>query len=339
MQDSYCKNSHNIILSFLAILMLSITSCGNPSHNKVIEFPKEEELTSVKVSTTTELFSAYSIAYYSGYYLFTQKDSTFFCITDSKFHKVCDIAPKGHGRDEWGAPLATGQFITQENNKYFYVLERPKHLLYLLPIKGDNKKELVVNLNKRKEMYDTRYIYQTGRHQFAGALDYGNCNFFIYNSLSSLYKELEQPMECHINKNHEIAQTLCTYNRSKKRFAITYFSFPLIVIRNENGNIIKSIQIGSDWPTYNNKKQKQGHVFFIDVCSNNNYIYALYDDPLDKLKESILVFDWDGKAVARYKIERAVAFTVNGDDNSFITINEDDSNGVLSKYCIPKNKK
>ena len=289
------------------------------------------------------MYTAYAVAYYAGNYLFTQKDSSFFCVTDTGFNTPHYLAIKGHGNQEWMAPLVTSQYEGKKDDARFYVLERPEHTLYTLSFQGNGKRKQVEDFKKCKVITDIRYVFKTADNEYCGALDYDSCNFFTYNSKSGKYKIFNHPTECQLNVEgqglQQLSQTLACYNSKRKLVAISYFSFPMIVIRNTDGTIKKCIQIGSKWPRYNKKNLEDTHEYFLDICSDDKYIYALYDDPRKEKEVSVLVFNWDAQPVARFHIARAIAFTVNSDAHTIVAINEDDSHGQLTiyKFLLPSN--
>ena len=329
----------NSFLLLAIIVLATLCSCSKNT-NRISTFPIEQTLKAKPANTPGNLISAYAVTFVNGYYVFTQKDSMAFRVLDTKFHEVCTLARKGHGDNEWMAPYFTSQYAVELKCSYIYVLERPDHSLYKIPVLKNGKRILVESF-KNRDITGIRYAFQTGNRQFIGALDEGNCNIFTYNAATNQVSKIpHSDVIGEVNKQYSqyLLQTQAAYNSKQGKLAVTYFSYPLIEIHDKGGKTLRSIVVGNSWPKYSDNNFSTAHNYFLDVTSDDDYIYALYDDPEKQQTCSLLVFDWQGNAVARYYIARTLSIAVNRQNHEILAINEDDSKALCTIYHIGKFK-
>lgn len=279
------------------------------------------------------MYSAYSVHFAAGHYIFAQRDTFFFSVYNQAFKKECELARKGHGANEWVAPCATGQQVIKGGKLYFYVLERPSHKLFLLPL-DKNAQPILVEDFRKAGGKDFRYVFQTSSDFFVGSLDNDDCDFFVFNKQKAAfntkkYKELD--ISSLKGASHLLSQDIATYNEKVGKTAVAYFSFPILLIRDGDGNIMKEIKFG-ELPQYTRENMEDAPLYVLDIKCDEDNIYLLYDDPKYKSKMSILVFDWNGNPKERLWIKRSVAFTIN--KNMILAINEDIKQGVCTKYSL-----
>ena len=175
----------NSFLLLSVVVLAAVCSCSKHT-NRISKFPIEQTLKAKPAYTPGNLISAYAVTFVNGYYVFTQKDSMAFNVLDNKFHKVCTLGRKGHGDNEWMAPYFTSQYAVDSKCSYIYVLERPAHSLYKIPVVKNGKRILVESF-KNRDITGIRYAFQTGNRQFIGALDEGNCNLNSATNCVILY--------------------------------------------------------------------------------------------------------------------------------------------------------
>ena len=118
-------------------------------------------------------------------------------------------------------------------------------------------------------------------------------------------------------------------NAFNKKYMRT-FSFPLITIRDTEGNITCTIQVEPSLSHYNADNAADCHMYFKSIKSDSKYIYALYSPSEQSQKDCILVFSWSGEAVAKYSILPAMDFAVDGVARCFVAI--DDETGMCVEY-------
>lgn len=320
-------------MPFLLLAVFLSNACTDRKYDVVDEFPVDEQLKGEMVTKLDSCYACYGVMYNDDYYIFTQKGDYAFRICDSSFNEINQVCARGNGKNEWLAPYATGQFCTSKGQKNFYVLERPTHTLRLCNLYDGAQVD--IEDFSGSDIADLRYVFCTGDKTYIGCQDAGERKIFNYNAKTKILTEFEHEVmgidDCKAGES-ELLQTLATYNEGKNKLAVTYFSFPLLVIRDASGKAVRYLQIGKDWPMYTDKNFEEANMWILGVASDNNNVYALYDDPALPKEMSVLVFDWEGIPVARYHIARAMAFAVDSGKRTILAINEDESNGVCSIY-------
>ena len=171
-----------------------------------------------------------------------KKKDSFFHIYDHAFHEINHVGVQGRGNNEWIAPFATGQSERQKGRLGMYILERPSCTLRLWPLNGDER-PMSEHVLKHHDLASIRYLFKTGEDTFIGASDDNECNFFCYDAKTKRLERRPHPKCTDIGSSQKCAQlllqTLATYNPVQKRVACTYFSFPLLVIRDDGGNVLR----------------------------------------------------------------------------------------------------
>ena len=322
------------LATLLSILLPALfCSCSNDS-SVVTMFPTEKKLKADAVDMHDSIYSAYAIMSDGSNYILTQKRSdNFFVVTNSTFKKTGELCAAGHGNNEWTAPIATRQFCTHNGEECIYVLERPSHTLYMQPVKGgDRIKDEDFNI---RGLTSIRYTFKTSDNTYIGALDDNKSETFVYNKTTKEIKSFPHPlidMDEVGDMSQMLLQTNATYSPTVQKMAACYFSYPIIAIRDSNGNITSAIQVEKDLPHYNHENAGDSHIYFKDIQSDNKNIYALYSSPSSSTCDYILVFTWSGEPVAKYAISPSSAFTVANKGNRIIAIDEEI--GTLKSYTM-----
>ncbi len=313
---------------FASFLLLGCT--GNS--NKIVErFPIEKRLNPAQIHNLDSLYSAYSVVTDGNVYLFAQKrQAKFFVVTDKKFNIIGEMCPSGNGHGEWNSPIATGQFEQHDSASCAYILERSANSLFLQPTNG--RKQTLVEKFKFKDMTSIRYVFRVSENSFVGALDDDNCEFFKYDKSTKAVKRFSHPIpdsDDFGNMSHMLLQTLATYNEKEHKIAISYYSFPLITIRNAEGDITCTIQMEKSLPHYDDT-EIDSHLYFKAIKSDDKYIYALYSPDEESTNDYIVVLSWSGEPVAKYEISPAMDFAIDNIEKRFVAI--DDKTGLCVEY-------
>lgn len=324
---------HNI-LKFSCLIFAVILFCGcQDDVTLVSKFPVEKTLKSEPAENMDSLYSLYDVTSDGTRFFFSQKrKSRFFVVTDNDFNIKGELCVSGHGRGEWTAPMMTGQFGNYGGKGCAYVLERPSHTLYAQPIDGSER--MKVEDFKSRDIASVRYVFKTVDGVYAGAQDDMACEFFVFDSRGKSVKSFPHPvvdMKSVGDMSQMLLQTRATYSYAADRIAVSYFSFPLLVIRNADGSVVATLQVEKSLPRYSHDNVSESHVFFKDIQSDNKYIYALYSSPSHDDRDFVLVFAWDGTPVARYELVPAVGFAVDSAGRRIVAINDSDGKVVVYK--------
>lgn len=316
------------------VMLITIFVCGACSNDiKIIsDFPINQKLNGHHIKALDSLYNAYSITKLEDKYLLTLKgEDNFVCICNNNFRIIKKCLKKGHGSNEWIAPLVTGQSTNIKGETYAYVLERDKNKLYAININSLLDTPIKIEDFSDKQLYGINYVYRTEDQKYIGSKLVELAEQFTYDTKNNITQPIRissmDPSMFSANK-FELSQTLATYSNARRKLAIAYFSFPVIHILDDNGKKSITLQLEKNMPKYTRKNAFSPHSYLVDICSTRDYIYILYDNPEYKQGMNILVISWSGTAVARYDVPRLTCFTVDEDNRRFIGIQEDDTKGV-----------
>lgn len=328
-----CQYRH-ILMPVLCLFCL--TSC-NDDTDIVCDYPQEQLLTAKTADTPSELYKAYAISVFNGKYVFSKKGDYFLTIIDSTFIGHYELLRKGHGENEWMAPMLTGQHVTIDGKELVCILERSNGVLYASDVEDSiaHKRILLADLNK-KGIPDARNAFIIHNGKIVGQRDSKNCEWFICNDTEAKASFINSGIDDKLFQYNPqiLSQGLIAYHEASKTFIQTFFAYPLLCFLDEDCNIKKKIQLCNRMPAYNEKTAVEPFNYIVDIFPSDKYIYVLFDshERETKNKMHILVFDWDANPVAKLQIDRSQAFAVDEKKSIILSINEDDEKGCCSIY-------
>lgn len=319
------------------MLLLSIALLACDKVKKVSSFPIDKPLKGSHIAQLDTLLHAYAIMKAGDQYLFyVKKEPHFVYVFDRNLTLRTKALRQGHGQGEWIAPMPTGQMATVNGRPYACVLERETHTLYGIDLSNPESPAVKIEDFSQSGLSQINYVFRTGDGRFIGSAQ--------DKEMSELFVFRKNPPEVRMVNPADIdpklfdadkfglSQTRGTFNERQGKMADCYFTFPLIHITDAQGEGGRTIQIGNSLPAYTAKNAPDAHFYFNDICSTDTRLYLLYDDPEKPDETSILVFDWDGNPMARYRTPRLVCFTVDEAHQRFIAIPEDDSHGICFEF-------
>jgi hypothetical protein len=332
------KNKISTMMLTLCLLGTTLLVISCRKGNEVVsEFPVDTTLAPGSTFNLDGIPFAYSVLSVDNRYLFTKKGDYYLAIVDNKFQPISELVRRGNGHEECLAPFVTGQYEHTVDKTNCYILERTTGSLYSLPLQEGSVRTLAVDASRYTKS-SLRYLYKMNDTTYIGASDDGDCKTFTLNASTGEVQTFDHPDVIQHNKeeelDHEFLQTLATASMKQQKMAQVYFAFPILVIRNAQGEIERTVQLDAVMPEINEADVDDMHMYSLDVRSDDENIYLLYDDPQKDKECSILVFNWQGEPIARYRINRAIAFCVNAKHSTLVTLNEDDSNGLCSIYKL-----
>lgn len=328
------KSISSGLIAFAAAT-LSFTSCDK-GDGIIRNFPVDKQLKAEAMPNTDSLINTFAIFSGKDHYVFLQarqENGHAFKVCDKNFNVTGEIAPFGNGHDEWLSPVSMGQIVNDGNAESLYVLEGANQKYYKLPLAGGPRVE-VADMTL-PDSPTARNVFEVRPDYYIGTLNDDNesCTF-TFDKKAGKVNTLKEPEYDFGMKSREMAfrfmQKLVSYNADKQKMVAAYFAFPLIVVRDTDGNITTSVRIGEDWPKYTEDMRDNG--YFRDIKTDEDNIYVLFNDPKLPEETSILVLEWDGTPVARYHVNKSIAFAVDGAAKKIFCINADDSHGKMSSY-------
>ena len=282
------------------IVIFVLCSCSNDV-NIISDFPINQKLKGHHIKALDSLYNAYSIMKLDDKYILTLKSKdNFLCVCDKDFHVMKKCLKRGHGSREWIAPLVTGQCTYIKGEIYAYVLERGANKLFAVNFNSRSDDPIEIENFYKERLYGINYVYRTEEKKYIGSKLVELAELFTYDAKSGISHLIQLPSmdpSLFSANKFELSQTIASYSHAQRKLAVAYFSF-------------------------------SPHSYVVDICSTKDYIYILYNNPSLKQRMNILVIRWSGTAVARYDVPRLTCFTVDEDNQRFIGILEDDTNGV-----------
>lgn len=321
-------NLHALVVP---IIIYIFCACSNDT-KVILDFPINQKLMGRQIKAWDSLYNAYSIIKLDDKYILAlRNDDNFVCICDDNFRIIKKYLRKGHGHNDWLAPLVTGQSTYIEGETYAYVLERGENKLFAVNLNSLSDTPIKIEDFSDKQLYGINYVYRTEDKKYIGSKLVELAELFTYDAKKNITQPIRIPsmdLSLFSANKFELSQTLATYSNTQEKLAVAYFSFPIIHILDDNGENPITLQFEKTIPKYTRKDAFSPHPYLVDICSTEDYIYILYDNPKYKQRMDILVINWSGTAVAHYEVPRLTCFTVDEDNDRFIGIQEDDMKGV-----------
>lgn len=298
-------------------------------------FPIEENLIGETIESLDSVRKPYSILWDEGKCYVSTKCEYMLEIYDEKERKITKKLRRGNGLNEWIAPAIMNQKIRRDGHSYICVLERANMNLYGVDVEDSCSERIRLADYRKYDIPGIRNVYILPDSSSWGFKDGDNCDVFRCNSKCSELMEYEIGIDHSLfaYNRAQLSQNLSTYNAKEESVAVVYYAYPLLLITKvENPAVVKEIQIDESFPVYDKESSINPNIYMLDICSTDKYIYVLYDDQVCEDKSSILVFDWNGNAVAKFNTPKMIAFAVDEEHGRFFGLNEDDSEGVCSVY-------
>jgi len=323
--------------AWIAVIIACCSCISCDRDIKVVsDFPVDRQLKGQHIKKLDSLFTAYSITKIADRFAISiKKEKYFLCVCDDNFNILHKTLKKGNGHNEWLAPMLTGQTTNINNTSHALVLERERNRLYAVNVNNPASEPIILKDFSKDNLHNINYVYTYETDKYIGGRMLEQCELFDYDAKKH---ETDAIVPHHIDPalfsadRHSLSQTLATYNDRQKAMAVSYFTFPIISLISAKDKKDRTLQIGQEVPSYTKQNVSEPHFYFLDICSTDNNIYVLYDDPEFKEEMSILAFDWEGTAIARYRVPRLTCFTVDESHKRFVGIKEDDTEGVFFEF-------
>lgn len=146
------------------------------------------------------------------------------------------------------------------------------------------------------------------------------------------------------NDNYQFYGKDNVINISKQKFATFYYFSNKFKLFDLEGNLLNEVNIKSK---KENKNLRSKIVYNIKPHATKNYIYALHSGELTKkdmmsnfseVKLKLNIWDWNGKPIASYSLDRPISdFVVDETNNMIYATSFIDINNIYT-IALPKNK-
>ncbi|WP_281525463.1 BF3164 family lipoprotein [Alistipes dispar] len=340
----FTSNKDWHLMPILIISLIFIVGCSpkiKTPYKIITEFPIEQQLKGKPFAIIENNIGIIDVKK-AGPYLICKEHKTeyHFTIYDSIHQKTWRWGRNGRGPHEYLAPSYWGLHEKINNGVRIQLLEQALKKLQTIDITctSDSIAAHVVstfsipyNLN-----IDPRILVRKNANTLYGISDFGDCRFFKCDSTFRNIEFLDHVLP--FNKNasvHDIAQSCSGVKPDKEMIAVAYFNLPQLTIYSYKGNVVQTIFIDKIIQP-KNINVNDAEEYFLDINVDDHYIYALYDsfDSEQSGQNSILIFDWHGNPIAKYRIPRASRFAIDKLSKQIITVNADQTNSMCSVYTF-----
>lgn len=323
----------------LACMALAPGCSGGPSgpYSVITGFPAEKAPESVPEHRLDDNIGVYDISMVGDYVLVAEKRTGhFYTLYDRELNRICGFANKGRGPGEYLAPAYYGEYeITAGGDPVLSVYDRALFRYDRIRIDCHEGKAHIVSSTAlpSDSPLEIRFLRKCA-DGYAGVLDVEDCRFFTSDG-EFTGVTCHDPVFPFPDKMsaHETAQTVSCMDPGCGRVASAYYNFPQIDIRSVDGSLVKSVFI-REIVKPEDVSPDTASDCFLKIESAGDFIYALYEDPSQPGYSSILVFDWDGNPAERYRIGRAVSFTVDTAGKRILALNENQDVSICSVYAL-----
>lgn len=309
---------HNLLL----LIALGLVACSSNEriYSEVKSFGKYEELeATVKKTPVSALVPRGMFTMADKLFLYKERDSVLFDVfklPDCDYY--CSAGKRGEGPNDF-LFLDPRSFHTTENG--FKVIESGTHLLKTVELR---QKELIVaTVDKAvvgRAAINGFFSLSDGRY-----LSYGNIGdaneFVIIDSNSgtcSKFGSYPEWVVMDVNQNHERFVTFlknCVPHPTGEKFAVFYVRFKRLRIYDSSGVLLRDVNVTID-PYHIGVEEDFNNRFIYYVGQPQaigDYIYAVCANRKERDVEGaglceLQVWDWQGNAIARYKLDRNISF-------------------------------
>ncbi len=322
-----------------ALLITTISSCKQKEkHDIVGPFPVEKTLTGEVIPAFNSDIGILGIKQAGEYVICDMwKQDYFFNVYDVENRLVGKLCRRGNGPNEFLSPAYYGQY----DSEGIWILERDRGIFFKVNLqKSLAQGKTVIEENFDLSMYpelQPRNIFYVHDELLFGTNDNTSCATFTLNPKTSEIKFNPQVLEFPISsKTHQISQSMATLRPDMKRVATSFFSLPQIDIYSSAGKRLKTIFYKEVIEPTTFDVSQELRDYYIQIFSTDEYIYALYEEPLydETFDNYIQVFDWDGSPVASLKVGPTTDFYVTRDNKQLIALDFNAEINTVKSYDI-----
>jgi len=356
------KYNFLIIPVFLCFNSCSDTNCNIPE-KRFNEFPKVISLTGRNIPEIKNDFFALQMGLKDSLLIFCDyENSPHFHIYELPgFKSIGSFGSQGKGPNDIDYPVFWGQIEKTENSYLIWFFQSNLMKQTCIDINkylNSDKSIPEKTFEMPPEMDASINVLKLNDSVLIGTGPDAKGEFFIYNSNSD-YFEWQSFNLCGIDdiflEKLKSNNLLSEYKMGKikikpdeSKFVKSYIYLPVISVYNNNAELLFSIKNEQfDLPEIeNNIFSQESNIYYTNIFLTDSFIYALNQNCslmyMGKSKDvEIDVFDWNGNAVCRYKLNEGIvasgAFAVDEPNNMIYTINPKNDNSYYSKFQINTN--
>lgn len=192
--------------------------------------------------------------------------------------------------------------------------------------------------NRVRKISDTEYYFDNIPDEKNNAefvlLNTDNSNFSYFGQYPNWIKNLENTKKFFAYVKSSV------YNKNKNRLIVFYSQYQAIKVLLPDGTTIKEIHLEEK---INHVSEMDGTVYFAEPFATDNYVYVLWIKQskndigmnISEFRPELLVFDWDGNILDRFKLDQPVlTYTVSENLNKIYATSFTETN-IIYEYELP----
>ena len=328
-------------LFLIIVISIQVFSCEDikRSYTVVNSFPIDIELIATPAPEFDVNIGLYSIGEADKYIIVgKRKQDYFFTIFDRFHNKVGEICHRGDGPDDFLAPIYLNQYETIDGETKIWVLERMKRLFVLINIDKTIKEGKLV-IDKQYNLaniggMEVRNLFYINDNLLIGSTDYDECKVLFYNPNDGKMILQDNLLDFPEDVSEILSQNCMALKPDKTAFVSIFYSMPEIDIYKVSGDRYSTVFYKErlEPKMIIEKDPEIDGNYFSWSYATDNYFYVLSTDLKgeDTYDYYVLVFDWAGKPVARWKVPAADSFFVDEQAHKIYTVYYDrDGDNVM----------
>lgn len=326
------------IIELLFLSLIISFSCNRQDARNILiinSFPKEQNI----IGESHEIFISPQFMGICDTLLFiinNKKENIVNVFNSTNLSFIGSFGNRGKGPNEYMSAQFYGQYTIDNKGINVWIMDGNSRKLHLINVeeslKTNNSTQPIKEKFLTRNTGFERSVFYINDSLIIGSSQSSNGHLYLYNPIldeikwTKFYPELE-------TENEETFGLLWLDMNSLKpdgsKIACAFYSFNRIDIYSTDGKFEFSVTYNPDnLPEIIPKEElvdsDQNKVFYLDVYSTNNYIYALYcNSTSDNLynsdfKSEIHVFNWNGDPVSIYRSDIAFDRIVVDEKNKII---------------------
>ncbi len=310
-----------------SIVVFSLLSCKD-ERICVVKPHSPVDTDPVKTTCYADLGAIISLTKVNdGFVASFHRDTLLFGWLDKEMRLRQRFCRRGNGPGEMVAPVYCGQYSVCDGNAVISVLDRPKSTLYSYQITEEEVKMCPESVTFSRDQEGLRKVF----HVNGGWLilsDDTTQGVYISSEDGQEIKPVEIPDRKPSYLIPGVYQTSSTIRPDSSIVALAYYLLPRIDLIGADGTCRKVIYFDKRRRALQLKNDQED--YFIDICCNNDRIYALA--ARDDASCTLVSLDWMGNVVSNQLIKRAYSICLDG--NNLLALSDDGTGLMVSCYRI-----
>jgi len=321
-------NSINKFAGFIILIMILFLSCQKKKSVKTVvfdTFPIEKNLVSHEINWINN-FQSYNMCIYDSILFVMEFRKPFFSFYNINNHKLlASFGKRGKGPDEFLQVPDQCKFFRPDNNEiYFYLIDQQKDEIIEAKLLSSIKSKKIVSQKIAKLSYKlpSVLIKRINDSVYAGTGYDKRGSIFFYNmkqdSVIKWTKRFDIKGHGFVHRDNKLRvnQEYIYISPDRQKIISRFLLLKRIHIYDNQGDILVRIEdknkgnLDFSSMTATSKIKERYHPIILSneyiLVINNIATNRFSEEDKDQKRKEILVFDYSGNAVAKYKLDGLV---------------------------------